>query len=159
MAYDGAARALVQALKRRAALPAATVMAAQIAATMPPNLGGAVIVAVPPQRSRRRARGFVPAGALARSLAPRLGLPLVPALERRDHASRQARARRTDRRAAGRIVVAARRPAGVPVLLVDDVHTTGATLDACARALRAAGAPSVVAVTYARTLLNSASGT
>jgi predicted amidophosphoribosyltransferase len=37
-------------------------------------------------------------------------------------------------------------------VLVDDVHTTGATLDACARALRGAGSSTVVAVTYARTL-------
>ena len=37
-------------------------------------------------------------------------------------------------------------------LLVDDVHTTGATLDACARALKAGGAETVAAVTYARTL-------
>jgi predicted amidophosphoribosyltransferase len=37
-------------------------------------------------------------------------------------------------------------------ILVDDVHTTGATLDACARALRGAGAREVRAITYARTL-------
>jgi predicted amidophosphoribosyltransferase len=38
------------------------------------------------------------------------------------------------------------------VILIDDVHTTGATLDACARTLRDAGAATVVALTYARTL-------
>jgi predicted amidophosphoribosyltransferase len=49
-------------------------------------------------------------------------------------------------------VVAGRRAVPERAVLVDDVHTTGATLDACARALRAAGSRAIVAVSYARTL-------
>jgi predicted amidophosphoribosyltransferase len=152
MAYEGPARALVQALKFRAALPVADVMAAQVAATLPPELRAGALVAVPPQPARRRARGFDPAGALAAALARRLELPLAPVLTRHDRARRQTRAGRTARREAGRIVVRAAGPSPPHVLLVDDVHTTGATLDACARALAAAGAREIAAVTYARTL-------
>ncbi len=152
MVYDGSARALVGALKWHGALPAAGLMAAQMTATLPGALRAGVVVPVPPQRTRKRRRGFDPAAALAGEVATRLGLPLAPVLVRRDRAGRQARAGRAERRAAGRIVVEAVAPVAQPVLLVDDVHTTGATLDVCAGVLRAAGAPSVSAVTYARTL-------
>jgi predicted amidophosphoribosyltransferase len=151
MAYEGPARALIQALKFRGALPVVGLMAAQIAATLPADLRGGVLVPVPPQPARRRARGFDPAGALAHALAGRLELPLAPALTRHDRAKRQTRAGRAARREAGRIVISAS-AAPPAVVLVDDVHTTGATLDACARALAAAGARDIAAVTYARTL-------
>jgi predicted amidophosphoribosyltransferase len=109
-------------------------------------------VAVPPHPLRRRARGFDPAELIASALARRTGLPLRRALRRSATASHQLGASRADRRDPGRLHFAARGPAPRRVLLVDDVHTTGATLSACAEALRAAGAHSVAAITWARTL-------
>ena len=101
---------------------------------------------------RERRRGFDPAGTLAAALAPRLGLPALACLRRRDHEGRQVGASRAQRRRAGRLTVELRAPPPPRALLVDDVHTTGATLDACARALLAGGCHEVVAVTYTRTL-------
>jgi ComF family protein len=153
LAYDGVARHLVAALKFRGALPLAGVMAAHIAANLPRDLRQPLaIVAVPPQRARLRRRGFDPAHALAADVARRLGVPLEPCLSRRDRAGRQVGTGRRSRRSPGRIAIELRAAPPARVLLVDDVHTTGATLEACARVLRAAGCRHVAAVTYARTL-------
>jgi ComF family protein len=153
LAYDGVARELVAALKFRAALPVATLMAAHIAANLPADLRvSRVLVPVPAQPARRRRRGFDPAAELCAALAPRLELPASSCLVRRDHAHRQVGATRAQRRRSGRLAIELRAPPPAFVLLIDDVHTTGATLDACARALRAGGCEEVVAITYARTL-------
>ena len=153
LAYEGTARAVVTALKFGGALAVCDLMAAQIAAGAPPPLlEAATLVPVPLHPARRRARGFDQAKLLARALAMRTGLPLDPCVRRRGAPPRQVGAGRLQRRASGRIEVQAATAAPEVVLLVDDVHTTGATLDACAAALRGAGARRVACVTYARTL-------
>jgi predicted amidophosphoribosyltransferase len=179
MAYDGVARELVAALKFRGALPVASVMAAHMAANLPPDLralvaagpsgvgrdeadgpalnpspgpGGTAVIAVPPQPARARRRGFDPAGVLAAELARRLGVPERSGLQRRDREGRQVGATRAQRRRTGRLHIELCGPPPRRALLVDDVHTTGATLDACARALVAGGCQEVIALTYARTL-------
>jgi predicted amidophosphoribosyltransferase len=153
LAYDGIARDIVAALKFRAALPVAALMAAHVAANLPGDLRApGFVVPVPPQRARRRRRGFDPAAELAAALAARLALAQSPCLRRRDRERPQVGATRSQRRRRGRLAIELRAPPPERALLVDDVHTTGATLDACARALKAAGAGWVGAVTYVRTL-------
>lgn len=153
LAYEGVARRLVGALKFSGALPLANLMAAHVAANLPAPLRIAdALVPVPPHRGRRRRRGYDPAGVLAAAVAPRLGLPLVRCLAR-GGGRRQVGAGRAQRRDPHRLAVElTRRPPPPRVLLLDDVHTTGATLDACARALAAGGSRTVIAVSYARTL-------
>jgi ComF family protein len=154
VAYEGPARQLVSALKFRAATRLADVMAAQIAARVPRRLlEGATLVPVPLHPARLRRRGFNQAERLASALARRTGLPMADCLMRRGRAGAQVGRGRVDRAVAVHEVVATRSGARVPAraLIVDDVATTGATLAACAGAVRSAGAREIAAMAYART--------
>lgn len=148
--HEGVARDLVAALKFRRLLAVADLMADRIQWLAPAHMLSGTVVPVPPAPSRLRRRGFDPAGELAGALAERLGAPSQACLARRG------RGRQVGRRRAERIAhpprVRATGAAPRSVMLVDDVLTTGATLTACAQALRAAGAARVVAVTFARRL-------
>jgi ComF family protein len=153
LAYDGGARRAITALKFAGALALADAMAAQMASGAPTALvADATLVPVPLHPARRRRRGFNQAELLARSLSRRLRLPLSRCLMRRGNPNRQLGAGRAVRLAPARLEFTVGSPAPTRALLVDDVHTTGATLDACARALRAGGARQVGCLTYARTL-------
>jgi ComF family protein len=111
----------------------------------------ACIVPVPLHPRRLRQRGFNPATSLARDLARASGAPVVFALTRIRDTPSQTGLGRAGRRANVRGAFRARRDFTACVWLVDDVVTTGATLEECARALRAAGAEQVVALCAART--------
>jgi ComF family protein len=145
--YEGAARNLIGALKFGSRVALADEAAALIAHRAPPALLAGAIVPVPPAPLRRRRRGFDPAEALAAALARRTGLPLVPCLAR-SQSARQVGRRRSERLADPPRVRAVS-PPPQHALLVDDVTTTGATLAACAEALRTAGTARVAAITLA----------
>jgi predicted amidophosphoribosyltransferase len=148
--HDGVARSLVGALKFRRLLPVAEVMAERMHWLVPGHLLGGELVAVPPAPPRLRRRGFDPAGELAAALGARLEAPSVACLARRGSGHQVGR-RRAERIAhPPRIEAVADAPRSV--LLVDDVLTTGATLTACAAALRGAGARRIVALTFTRRL-------
>jgi ComF family protein len=115
-----------------------------------------VVMPVPLHPARLRRRGFNQAWMLAAPVARRLGTPITGALLRRvrSTASQVALAERDRRRnVRGAFAVSARRAvAGLRVLLVDDVFTTGATVAECARALHGANAAAVDALTVARAM-------
>jgi ComF family protein len=113
-----------------------------------------LVVPVPLHRARLAERGYNQAALLAAVAADELGAPLAPrALARTRHTAQQARLERADRLENVANAFRVRVPEAVMgrrVVLVDDVATTGATLKACAGALRAAGVAAVTALVVAR---------
>jgi ComF family protein len=133
-------------------------LAEAMAAGLAPRLAGCDrVVPVPLHWRRRLARGYNQAERIARPLARRLGLPCVQALARRRATPPQSLLGREERLANLRRAFHVPRPErvrGLHVLLVDDVATTGATLEAAAAALRKAGAAAVTALVAGRTPLD-----
>ncbi len=155
--YDGPARALVHALKFNDRLEIADVMAVQMArAGDELTRDCTVVVPVPLHRGRLLARRFNQSALLAERVARLCGRDYAPAAVSRVRSTRHQvglSAAERRRNVSGAFKVSAQnRPLleGRRVLIVDDVMTTGATVDACARVVRRAGAAGVDVLTFAR---------
>lgn len=150
---DEGARQLVHRLKYDGMTALAEPMGALMAARLE-RTHADLVVPVPLHRGRMRGRGFNQSALLARHLAAAACVPADAHATRRIRATKPlARTmHRDERRAivAGAFAAVPERVEGRRVLLVDDVVTTGATLDACSQALLAAGAASVLCLTFAR---------
>ncbi len=112
-----------------------------------------VIVPVPLHPARQRERGFNQASLLAELLSAQTSIPAKPVLERIRYTTTQTALDRSERMENLHNAFRLRKNAdvrGLRVLLVDDVLTTGSTLNECARLLKRAGAFSVHAATAAR---------
>ena len=154
VAYEGPIEPAVHRFKyegwRRLAVPLAELMAERLAAE---GVAARLIVAVPLHPTRQRQRGYNQSELLLRELRQRLALRSPPGVLVRTRATPPQVGNDRKRRfenVAGAFAWKGEQLAGEAILLIDDVATTGATLDACAQALRAAGSGPVTGVSVAR---------
>ena len=136
--FEGALQRAIHQLKyqrvRRVAIPLGTLLAELWAAQ---RITVDAVIAVPLHRQRLAERGFNQAEEIARALATRHGIALLPGLFRERDTGHQARLSRVERRSniSGAFRWRAAQPPPPRVLLVDDVLTTGATLEECGQLL------------------------
>ena len=153
--FDGIIRQAIHQLKyknlRALAVPLAKFLQDYLVTNPVP---GEVLVPVPLHQKRLRERGYNQSSLLAQELGKLINLPVADnCLIRQKHAPPQARSSSVDDRrsnVADAFACRDQRPKDKRVLLIDDVSTSGATLDACAGALKAAGATSVWGLVLAR---------
>lgn len=151
-AYEGIAKALVQRLKFARAVAAAD----DIAAVMAARLGGVVskqsvvVTHIPTATGRVRQRGYDQAALIARRVARHLDLAYTPLLARQGQQRQVGQAKRMRQVQLRHAFRPLKYPCPSHILLVDDVLTTGSTIEAAAEQLRAAGCEHVSAVVFAR---------
>ena len=153
-AYEGPMRRALAALKysgaSRLAPPLADAALPALRALLMVAGPAAVLVPVPVHAERRAARGYNQAELIGRQLSRGSALPLSPVLERTRPTTKQHRLNRAARlgNLRGAFAVALRPPP--TVVLVDDIITTTATLEACASVLLDAGCAGVYGLAVAR---------
>ena len=148
--HEGIHRLLVLRLKYGAEARAARLLA-ELVLPLPPEVSfppDTVVTWVTMPASRRRERGIDHGRKLAEAVAAQLSLPCRQLLSRRDRREkRQASLNAEQRKANLEGAFRPMEPIAFPVLIVDDVRTTGTTLCRCADALRAGGAGRIFALT------------
>jgi ComF family protein len=155
--YEGALARAILLLKHEQIEPLGTWFAGRLAQVVKSNeqrMAADVIVPVPLHRQRAQERGYNQVDLFGKPLAKRLRLPYRPVLLVRSRPRPEKHLLRHDERweaVRGAFAIRkGRRVDNLRILLLDDVMTTGATLDACSRALSEAGAKSVLGLTIAR---------
>lgn len=155
--YDGAASRAILRMKASGDRVAAAFFAEEMAAAVRQHYPDTVfdgVVFVPSERSRQRRRGYNPGHMVAQELAVQLELPLLPVLIKLTENAPQKSLSAIER--SGNVlgvfdVVEESAVVGKTLLLADDIITTGATLDECAKMLKIGGAETVFAVVAAAT--------
>ncbi len=155
LGFTPAVQSLIHHLKYRMMARVGIQLGQFIAPLVAPRLPLAarpLLVPVPLHRRRVRERGYNQSERIARGLAQQWHLPVAPhLLERTRHTRSQTNLNRAERQENVREAFRARRIATTfnTVLLIDDVVTTGATMNACAAALKASGIQRVIGVAVA----------
>lgn len=155
--YDGNARQLVVLLKDRCMADAAHVLAQGMAEAIGEmNLPkDTVFTWVTMPEVRRRMRGIDHGKTLCEAVSAKTGFPCRKLLVRRSNAHTQRGLNREARLQNIADSIRCEEKISTPVLLIDDVLTTGATVSVCSEALRAAGASRVYALTATKVVLKS----
>ncbi|MBA3065982.1 ComF family protein [bacterium] len=153
--YEGSAKNLIKEMKFRNTRSCAKILARVMTDSFIKHSSGfspEIIIPVPLHKSRKNERGYNQSALIAKSIARLLKIPFSASkLQRTRNTPSQRGLHPAERikNVKGAFIVSGKVPQAV--LLIDDVATTGATINECAATLKSAGAKRVVALTFSKT--------